>query len=341
MLYEIKNTSIGYVIGQKYVMKPPSEVGLLEKNIENFIATNPALLFPNEEIMVIAQSVSFSNMADVLALDATGNLIIVEIKRDHSSRGTVGQLLEYAAKAKGLTYDQLNDYAVKSGKLIGKSLAEDFENFSDEQIPTGQFGQNQRIFIVAPQSDEGLQQVIGWLQSYDVPIEFIPFSIYADHHGDPKLVEMQGTSNPSISSQTPGQWENHWIFNTNETNFKGVYENMFKNNVAAIHGYSNGPRNLQGSKEGDIILAYVNKQGLLAVGEVTDSEVKPGKDIFIDEKGQQLPDEYHIGVKWERATTPVTAKAASMLGYNLPVRTVFGKLHNGALAKKIVVEMKS
>jgi hypothetical protein len=340
MLYEINKSDTSYTIGQKYVVKPPSDVGLLEKNIENFIANNPAILFPNEEILVIAQSVSFKNMADVLALDATGNLIIIEIKRDHSSRETVGQLLEYAAKMKGTTYDQLNDYAMKSGKLSGKTLALDFEKFSDEQIPAGQIGENQRIFIVAPESDEGLQQVVDWLQSYGVPIEFVPFSIYADHNGDPKLVEMQGTANTPVSSQTTGKWENHWIFNTNETNCQGVYESMFLNGVAAIYGYSNGPRNLQGSSKGDIVLAYVNKQGLLAIGEVTDPEVKTGKGIFVDAQGQQLPDEYHIGVKWQIAKTPVTAKHASALGYNLPVRTVFGKLHNGTLANKIIAEMK-
>jgi RecB family endonuclease NucS len=42
-------------------------------------------------------------MADLLALDTSGNLIIIEIKRDWSNHKTIGQLLEYAAKFKDFT----------------------------------------------------------------------------------------------------------------------------------------------------------------------------------------------------------------------------------------------
>lgn len=63
-----------------------------------------------------------TNVADVPAFGAVGNLTIIRVKRNHSNRGTVGQLLEYATKMKGYTCDQLNNYAIKSGKLAGKIL---------------------------------------------------------------------------------------------------------------------------------------------------------------------------------------------------------------------------
>jgi len=115
---------------------------------------------------------------------------------------------------------------------------------------------------------------------------------------------------------------------------------MFDRNVAAIYGYENGPRNLQGSSVGDTTLAYVNQKGLMAIGEVLDEKVVPGVGIFLDkETGQQLPDEYHIKVKWNVKASPVTNGEAKKIGYNLPVRTVFGKLHNGEMAKKVVDEL--
>jgi len=97
LLNGIEENNSVFTVREKYIMEAPSKAGLLEKSIEDFIADHPKTLFPNEEILVIAQSISYRNMADVLALDATGNLIIVEIKIDHSRRETVGQLLEYAA----------------------------------------------------------------------------------------------------------------------------------------------------------------------------------------------------------------------------------------------------
>jgi hypothetical protein len=110
-----------------------------------------------------------------------------------------------------------------------------------------------------------LQRIVGWLQSYGVPIEFVPFSVYTDDDGDPKLVKMESTSNNLAYHQSSGKWQNHWIFNTNETNAKGVYQKMFDRNAAAIYGYPNGLRNLQDSSEGDIVLAYVNKKGLISI----------------------------------------------------------------------------
>ncbi|WP_399628966.1 hypothetical protein [Sporosarcina sp. SG10008] len=46
-------------------------------------------------------------------------------------------------------------------------------------------------------------------------------------------------------------------------------------------------------------------------------------------------------LKWNGAlkTPPVTNGEAKKIGYNLPVRTVFGKLHNGEMAQKIVDEL--
>ena len=81
MLCGIEKNNTDITIGEKYIMKAASEVGLLEKNIEEFIAGNPKTLFPNEEILVIGQSISYRNMADVLALDATGNLESVPVQQ--------------------------------------------------------------------------------------------------------------------------------------------------------------------------------------------------------------------------------------------------------------------
>ena len=63
MLYGIEENNSVFTIREKYIMKAASEAGLLEKNIEDFIADHPKTLFPNEEILVIAQSISYRNMA--------------------------------------------------------------------------------------------------------------------------------------------------------------------------------------------------------------------------------------------------------------------------------------
>jgi hypothetical protein len=138
-------------------------------------------------------------------------------------------------------------------------------------------------------------------------------------------------------------WAGHWIFNTNETYAPGAYKRMFARNVAAIYGYANGPANLEGAARDDKVFAYVNQHGLRAIGTVLDAQVRSGIGVFVDSDGKQLPDEYHLNVEWkvvppERAIS--SADAAAQFGYNLPVRSVFAKLHRGSVAMRLEEELR-
>jgi hypothetical protein len=139
-------------------------------------------------------------------------------------------------------------------------------------------------------------------------------------------------------------WKGHWFFNTNETHSPGAYRKMFARNVAAIYGYPNGPRNLQGARAGDRIFAYVNQEGLRAVGVVIDGEVVPGSGIFVDGRGKQLPNEFHLKVRWEAIVPPgkaISAKSVTKVGRSLPVRSTFGKLYDGKVAVLLEEELRA
>ncbi len=137
-------------------------------------------------------------------------------------------------------------------------------------------------------------------------------------------------------------WSGHWIFNTNESNGKGAYRRMFYRGVCAIWGYVDQGKNLEGAKAGDKVLAYVNNQGLRAVGVVIDGEVKAGTGIFL-QGAQQAKDEYHLTVRWE-AIVPsgqaITVVEAASKGYDLPVRCTFAKLPHGAQAGMLEKELR-
>lgn len=343
MLYEIENHRGKLIVSKEFVETTASEVSVKEKTIENWIAENPQLLFPKEQVLVIGQSISGQGMADILALDSLGNLIIVEIKRDWSHRTTVAQLLEYASEYLDPNYETLNIHAQKYQKWKGGDLVAVFREFIDrDDFPKEKIATKQRIFVVAPDSDSGLKKIISWLQHYGVPIQFIPFRLFADQNGSVKLLDISGVESEIEFHVVDDSWAGHWIFNTNETYAPGAFEKMFSQGVIAIYGYQNGPRNLEGASENQRVFAYVNGQGIRALGNITDPIVKKGEGIFIDENGKQQPDEYHVIVKWEVILPPQKAlsnREASAIGYNLPVRTVFGRLHRGQLAKRLEDEI--
>jgi hypothetical protein len=346
MLFEIARRDGTYtVLPQGLAPSPPSNVGLLEKHIEHWLAGHPEILLPGEQVLVIAQSVSGQSMADILALDSSGRLIVVEIKRDWSSRETVGQLLEYAAKLSDCGYAYLEALARKYRRDDALDLLASFhEMFPDSPAGRDEIGSSQRILVVAPEADESLRSIVAWLTKHRVPIQFVPFSVYAGPDKVPRFLSLEGITVVPERETTNDSWAGHWIFNTNEAYGPGAYQRMFERNVAAVYGYPNGPQNLEGSRKDDLVLAYVNQQGLRAVGRVTDGHVTSGEGIFIDPSGNQQPAEYHLTVIWEAlvdGTRAISAReATSVFGYNLPVRSVFGKMHQGKKASALEKELR-
>jgi len=346
MLFEIQRHNERLLISPDGLAPaPPSSLGLLEKHIEDWIASHPKILLPGEQVLILARSVSGQSMADVLALDSAGRLIVVEIKRDWSNRDTIGQLLEYAARLNGCGFTRLEQYARQYRRDVTYDLLADFQrSFPDAAIAREELGSAQRVVVVAPEADENLRSIVEWLAQYQVPIQFVPFSVFADETGIARYFQIAGVTAVAERPSSEDGWAGHWIFNTNETHAPGAYKAMFREGVAAIYGYPNGPENLEGARPGDFVMAYVNQQGLRAVGRVQDGRVDVGSGVFLDSSGNQLPSEYHLRVDWEaivEAPAAVSAREASAsFGYQLPVRSVFAKLHQGRDAGVIERELR-
>jgi hypothetical protein len=65
-----------------------------------------------------------------------------------------------------------------------------------------------------------------------------------------------------------------------------------------VYGYPNGAANLGGASAGDVVLAYINQEGIRGADVVLDPNLKAGTGVFIDAEGKQLPDEYNLPVRW-------------------------------------------
>jgi hypothetical protein len=345
MLFALTPSNGRLVVSKSgFSTQSPSSLNLREKDIEAWLADDLTLLFPNEELLLLARSVAGKAMADILALDTWGRLVIIEIKRDWCDRTTVGQILEYAATLKGVDFEQLQTLARNHRGDQSYDLENEFLKFADlETIDKRSLAKSHRLYIVAPDADESLSTIVDWLREYSVPLQFVPFSVYGTDSGEAKYLRLDGVVTSHESKVEESSWAGHWIFNTNETHEPGAYNHMFAKNVAAIYGYPNGPYNLEGASVGDRILAYVNRQGLRAVGRVVDPEVKPGSGAFPQKDGTQVPNEFHLRVAWE-AIVPeskaLSSSQAKALGYDLPVRSVFARLHRGSTAANIEKELR-
>lgn len=314
----------------------PQSIKATEKHFEEWIAKNTELLFTDKDaVLVIAQEVTGEPMADILALDSEGNLIIIEAKRDWSDRNTMGQILDYAAHLKQWDYDAFNARARKYLKHKVE-LIDAFREFVDNpDFPKDQLCKQQHLFIVAPDSDSSLFRIINWLKQYDVPIDYIPFKIMKTEQNNYLLKVKQISVEPP---PPPWGWEGDWFFNTNETYGKGAYEKMLKYGVIAVYGYKDGKERLDKPTAGDRILLYLNNIGIIGIGRAADEESFSSDDVF----GKQADNEYHRKLVNLQAVSPKNAiRAAEVghMGYYLPVRSTLCKIYNPTVANRISEEI--
>ena len=94
-----------------------------EKDLHAFLAKDPSLL--GERLLIIGSEVPtpYGKRLDLLAIDADGNLHLLELKRDKTPREVVAQVLDYGSWASTLSRDDIIDIASdSSGKTPGTDL---------------------------------------------------------------------------------------------------------------------------------------------------------------------------------------------------------------------------
>lgn len=134
-----------------------------------------------------------SGYADLLAVESTGRLVIIEVKlaeNAESRRAVVAQVLSYAGYLQGLDPEQLESQilgrhldpggsvlaAVQAGDQQHAVDAEDFREGLARSLADGSF----RLVIVLDSAPEELVQVVGYLQSITdkIDIDLVTVAAY-------------------------------------------------------------------------------------------------------------------------------------------------------------------
>ena len=148
------------------------ENGRKEKDdLEKWIKTNPKIL-GNDILLIGEQVYTKSGPLDFLGIDNSGNLVIVELKRDKLPREILAQAIDYASDIANWTVDKLSEIC---NDFTGNSL-EDYltDNFDNIEIDDIIINKAQRLLLVGFSIDESLNRMIEWLSSnYDLGINAI------------------------------------------------------------------------------------------------------------------------------------------------------------------------
>lgn len=153
-----------------------------EKDLEDWVAQNPSLLGRN--LAVVGRQISLPGVGllDLLAVDDDGRLVIVEFKREQSTRDTIAQILDYASAIRLLSLEQLRGLA-----NINTSEIDDITDLDPAMI------------LVAAQADESAERIVDYLASKaNLKIEVVTFTYATLEGGQEILARSILTPDPAV-----------------------------------------------------------------------------------------------------------------------------------------------
>jgi hypothetical protein len=139
-----------------------------ESRLEEVLADDITIADPN--LLLIGRQVptSYGKFVDLLALDAEGNVVVIELKRNRTPREVVAQLLDYGSWVRSLGDDDIaavfEAYLAKYfPERAGTSLDRAFcERFQVNEMPEN-LNESHKLVVVAGELDDTTERIISYL----------------------------------------------------------------------------------------------------------------------------------------------------------------------------------
>jgi hypothetical protein len=155
------------------------------KHLEEWIRLNPEML--GEDLLILTvefdRFVQSSDRLDLLALDRSGNLVVIELKRDSAAGYADLQAIRYAAMVSSMTVDKLLPYYVAYRKrYFTEQLSEaDARSQIVEFVGSEsfvEFSTKPRIILCSEGFSQEITTTILWLRSWLIDISCVKITPY-------------------------------------------------------------------------------------------------------------------------------------------------------------------
>lgn len=159
----------------------------MEEKLEVWLENNPHCLLEGKKVLIIGRQVvtNLGSVVDLLAIDRSGDLIVIELKRELTPRDTVAQILEYASFVEDLSYQQLEEIFMEYTGEENINLADYHRNYfqlqEDEAIA---FNKNQKLLIVAQTVIKEIKQTATFLRKKGLNIYCLEFKYFTNQDGN-------------------------------------------------------------------------------------------------------------------------------------------------------------
>lgn len=316
-----------------------SELGLRERfDIQEWIEKAPRIL--GEDLLIIGKEVILASgkRLDLLAIDKTGAMVVVELKRDDSGDAVEWQAIKYASYcANWLPEEIFRQFSVYL-EVSEPEARQAIEQFLDADLED--LNKTQRIILVSRQFNSEVASAVFWLREQGLDIQCTRLAPFVDQEGRLFLtpdtiiplpeardyIERKEKKQQSAAKEHRA-WTGYWFVNVGEGPHRNWHDNLRFGYVGAGHGawYSAALKRLS---VGDRIYAYIKNHGYVGFGEVTSEAVMirdyrvQGNGTPLLEAGLTAPNaaddsedevysEWVVGVRWIKTFQKSEAKTFS------------------------------
>lgn len=262
--------------GSKLTRITPAAIGL-EAQLESYIESDPSML--GETLLIIGRQVPtvFGGYIDLLAIDETAAVHVIELKRDKTPRDVTAQALDYGSWVATLGRAEISSiFAVYSP---GVALEEAFEKQFGGTLPE-EVNAAQVFTIVAASVDPATERIVRFLnEDYGIPINVVFFRHFQDngstylartwlveHDAQTALV---ASSKRKVKSREVWNGQDWYVAFGDEPNGRHWADAM-------RHGFVSGggdkwfSRTLKNLTPGSRVFVHIPKEGYVGVGTVLD-----------------------------------------------------------------------
>jgi hypothetical protein len=156
--------------------------------------------FTGEALFPVARQprISGGGIPDILALDESGRVVVIEVKRD-IDRGQLAQCLEYAGWARLTNLDELASlYRRAPGHAGAEAFFRDWQDFTETATPRT-INPSPRLFLIARGFEGRTKSALDFLRENSLPVTVIPVTIYQDADGR-RVIDIESDHEPTLPS---------------------------------------------------------------------------------------------------------------------------------------------
>lgn len=293
-----------------------------EKLIEDWVEADPSLL--GLDAMIIGRQVptDHGKFIDLLAMDATGGLIIIELKKDRTPREIVAQVLDYASWVRTLTTPEVYE---RAEKYLGTRLVTAFRERFDQGIPE-RLNATHSMLIVASELDAASRRIVEYLsEEHGLAINTAFFNVFEAEGSEWLTTDFlldQDEVEERSERKVRAPWSGYYFVNAGLGEHRS-WEDMKRYGFICAGGGEFYSKRLQQLSVGDEVFVYDKGNGYIGYGVVM-SEVVPAAE-FMTQDGplfdQPLAEprmkrpgaapeeaEHAVGIDWRKTVDPSHAK---------------------------------